>query len=243
VFENRTRPVILAVRLKVEQGRITEAEHVISRAQAAAKSLDEMGQPHESFTRALAAGNRPSRDELIAIANTYFTGLQDNDGMRHVPFHEDCDRIENGTRTTNNPGAFPGKRAVDIAAMSCTAQLESGFFRVDTDIRERRFRVVDTERGLVFAFAFFDHAGTVLDYRLTTGEPMQSSQIQPHTWQIAELFKIEDGKIRRIQAVLHEVPYGMGSGWNDCSGPWPSPCVSPGPPQRKLRPGRPPADH
>ena len=63
-------------------------------------------------------------------------------------------------------------------------------------IRDRRFVAVDRERGIVFAFGFFDH-----------------EQIN-WTWQLAELFKIEKGNIRRIEAVFHRCPYGMNSGWS-----------------------------
>ena len=34
------------------------------------------------------------------------------------------------------------------------------------------------------------------------------------TWQLGELFKIEDGKIRRVEAVFHKAPYGIPSGWS-----------------------------
>ncbi len=34
------------------------------------------------------------------------------------------------------------------------------------------------------------------------------------TWQIAELFKIEDGQIRRIEAVFQRAPFGIPSGWS-----------------------------
>jgi hypothetical protein len=34
---------------------------------------------------------------------------------------------------------------------------------------------------------------------------------------IAEAFKIERGLIGPVESVLHQVPYGMGSGWS----PWP----------------------
>jgi hypothetical protein len=37
---------------------------------------------------------------------------------------------------------------------------------------------------------------------------------QPWTWQIAELFKIEKGKIRKIEALLRRSAYGMNSGWS-----------------------------
>jgi hypothetical protein len=63
-------------------------------------------------------------------------------------------------------------------------------------IRDRRFVAVDRERGIVFSFAFFDH------YRINW------------TWQLAELFKIEKGKIRRIEAVFHQAPFGIPSGWS-----------------------------
>jgi hypothetical protein len=36
----------------------------------------------------------------------------------------------------------------------------------------------------------------------------------PWTWELAEMFKIENGKIRRIEAILDRAPYGMGSGWS-----------------------------
>jgi hypothetical protein len=31
---------------------------------------------------------------------------------------------------------------------------------------------------------------------------------------VAELFKVEKGKIRRIEAVLQRCPYGMNAGWS-----------------------------
>lgn len=43
---------------------------------------------------------------------------------------------------------------------------------------------------------------------------MPGGPTRPFTWEIAELFKIERGKIRQIEAVLDQAPYGMGSGWS-----------------------------
>jgi hypothetical protein len=36
---------------------------------------------------------------------------------------------------------------------------------------------------------------------------------QPFSFFIAELFKIVDGKINRIEALVAPVPYGMWTGW------------------------------
>jgi hypothetical protein len=63
-------------------------------------------------------------------------------------------------------------------------------------VRDRRFVAVDRERGIAFAFTFFDH------HRINW------------TWQIAELFRMENGQIRRIEAIFHQAPFGTASGWS-----------------------------
>lgn len=49
--------------------------------------------------------------------------------------------------------------------------------------------------------------------------PIRGSEFFDHyrinwTWQLAQLFKIEKGKIRRIEAVFHQAPFGIPSGWS-----------------------------
>jgi len=34
------------------------------------------------------------------------------------------------------------------------------------------------------------------------------------TWQLGELFKIENGEIRRVEAIFHQAPFGIASGWS-----------------------------
>ena len=51
-----------------------------------------------------------SRAALIRTANMYFSGMQKNDGKGVYPFADDCDRIENGTQTTNRPTPAGEKR-------------------------------------------------------------------------------------------------------------------------------------
>jgi hypothetical protein len=43
--------------------------------------------------------------------------------------------------------------------------------------------------------------------------PVTGPFSQPVTFMLAEVFKIKDGKIRQIEAILTSVPYGMKSGW------------------------------
>jgi hypothetical protein len=80
-----------------------------------------------------------------------------------------------------------------------------------TSIRNRRFPVVDRERGLVLAFGFFEHAGRIKDIQLTNGQSVPSPVRAPLTLEISELFQIDKGKIDQVEAVINTVPYGMRS--------------------------------
>jgi len=207
-------PVIFCLRLKVDSGKISEVEDFVVRDAGAGKSL-EARTPNPLFSEPVPAAERASREELVKTANMYFTGLQNNDGKGVYPFTSDCNRVENGMQTTNNTGPYEkGPSAGNwVMSLGCEAQFKTGFFKIVTQIRERRFVIVDRERGLVFAFGFFDHAGTVKSIRLTNGELVPATLRHPFTWEIGELFKIEKGRIRQVQAALTQEPYGIHSGW------------------------------
>jgi len=58
-----------------------------------------------------------------------------------------------------------------------------------TRIRDRRFVLLDPERGLAFAFAFFDNAGGDSRFgTLADGRKVENGPAIPWTWQIAEVF-------------------------------------------------------
>ena len=44
---------------------------------------------------------------------------------------------------------------------------------------------------------------------------MTAGPAQLWTWQLAELFKVEKGKIHQIEAIMERAPYGMNSGWSN----------------------------
>jgi hypothetical protein len=154
---------------------------------------------------------RTPRHELIRAGNSYFTGLDTEESAKNVPFDSDCQRRENGMITSNNPDAPKGS----MQWMGCKDQFDTHFSVIVTDIRERRF-IADPVTGLSFGWGYFDHDGSVakmsntLDGKLTDVTPTFR---QPFSFNIAEIFKIKDGKIRQIEAVLGTVPYGMSSGW------------------------------
>ena len=161
------------------------------------------------------ASERETREELVRVADAYFTGLENNDGLGDYPFADDCIRIENGFRTTGVPAASDAGKTPYLEAfrsLSARQQFETGYFRFVDRIRDRRYPVVDRERGLVFAFAFFDHSGTVREYQLADGTPRRGVD-RPFSWMIAEGFRVEHGLLTRIEALMTEVPYGMKAGW------------------------------
>jgi hypothetical protein len=186
--------VAIALRLKIANGLITEAEQLAIRPETSlsgpppaskfpptGEAVEKMGAPNEIFTQVIPEAERMSRDDLVRVGNYYFAGLQRNDGKGYYPFTDDCVRYENGMLSTKE----------------CKKQFESGQLKgIVSRIRDRRFVAVDRERGIAFAFGFFDHLSI------------------NWTWQLGELFKIEKGQIRRIEAVFHRAPYGINSGWS-----------------------------
>ncbi len=198
----------LVLRLKIVAGHITEVEQLVIRPEGGLTSngtqaprptstgerVEKMGAPNPIFTEVIPEARRPSREELIKTANYYFSGLQRNDGKGYYPFTDDCDRYENGNHSTNVPMRNPVTGTTDV--MGCKKQFEVALKNVVSRVRDRRFVAVDREHGIVFAFAFFDHENI------------------NWTWQLGELFKIQDGKIRRIEAIFHRAPYGINSGWS-----------------------------
>ena len=212
---------VIALRLKVENRRISEAETFVVRNADTAVRLEKIATPNHLFLEAEPEAQRMSRADLIKTSNMYFSGMQQNDGKGNYPFTDDCNRIENGMQTTNAP-LKEGQARPDPAtssnyspAWSCKEQFQSGLLHFVTRIRDRRYVAVDQERGLVFSFAFFDHsAGKTRHFETPDGRAVVAGPSQPWTWEIAEMFKVENGKLRQIEAVLQRSPYGMTSGWS-----------------------------
>jgi hypothetical protein len=214
-------PGVVALRLKLQNGQIAEAETFVVRNPDTAERLEKIGTPNHLFLEAVPEAQRMSRADLVKTANMYFSGMQQNDGKGVYPFADDCNRIENGMQTTNAPlkegqtRPDPATATNYSAAWSCKEQFQSGLLHFVTRIRDRRYVAVDQERGLVFSFAFFDHAaGKTRHFETPNGRAVVAGPTQPWTWEIAEMFKVENGKLRQIEAVLDRAPYGMTSGWS-----------------------------
>ncbi len=205
-----------AVRLRVRDGLIHEAETIVARPQEAGVPFVTADlHPLPVLNEILPEAERSSRERMIGIANGYFETIQRNDGTMHAVFTEDCNRREDGFQTTNRKDDTWG----EITHLGCGQQFKLGWYRFDDRLRSRRFLVVDQERGLVMAAGFIDHAGRVGEYTLSDGHKATSKIFRhPHSYCLLETFKIRAGKIQQVEAVFTTVPYNMPTPWARSSG-------------------------
>ena len=212
IVEEHGHPAIMALRLRIDAGRIAEAETIVCRKVDLSPfpGIDTHVTPRPLMLADVPAALRSDRDEMIRIANGYFETIQLNDGTLFAEFTDDCERIENGVQTTNNAAAFGD---YPIAGLGCAEQFRMGHFKFDDRLRDRRFPLVDEEKGLVLAGGFIDHTGRLVDLVWTDGTPARSVFHYPHSFVLLELFKIVDGQIAGVEAVFVTVPYNMPSAW------------------------------
>jgi hypothetical protein len=221
-------PLLYSLRVRVELGRITEIESVLFRPGGGGPNniaaMDQSGKPEDMWFKSIPPAQRLSRQEMIAIADGYFTGLQKNDGKGingtgTYPFTNDCHRIENGAPTTNVPRPANEKPGtINLFSMDCLSQFKMGLYYVVQNIHQRRYPLVDAERGVVWAHVVFDQ-GTVNQGVLSDGTKHSYPGFnRPSSILVTEAFLIEDGQIRRVEMIGPSAVYHMRSPWGGLSG-------------------------
>lgn len=207
-------PAIYAMRLQVTDGKIDQVETVVHRKTGLPAPF---GDPdkivHDPlFQQPLPTEARRGRERLIAVAQSYFNTVERNDGMVFAHFTDDCGRLENGISTTAPPKGGSQANASSLA-VGCENQFKLGIYRINKRVRERRFPIVDTVRGVVVASGFFDHDNSFDHYNLTNGREMKTALKWPNSITLLEAFRINAGEIQRIEAVFTYVPYAMHNPW------------------------------
>ena len=218
-MQENGRTLLMALRLRVQLGRITEIETSYFRPGGGGPNdiaaMDAREKPEALWLQPIPEAERASRAALIEIANAYFEAVQNDDGKGFYPFTDDCDRIENGAHTTNVEGGRPTPGGFNYMALDCKGQLESGYLGIVTNIHSRRFPLVDVERGIVYAYCVFDMGGTVETIRLSSGEVVDMGAFagRASSIDVTEAFRIENGEIRRVEMIGSSVPYHLNSAW------------------------------
>jgi hypothetical protein len=206
---------IYAMRIHVSvRGQIDEIETVVHRKTGLPAPFGDPDKiTHDpEFQQVLPQAERRSRERLIAVAQSYFNTVERNDGTVFAPFTEDCGRLENGISTTAPPPGGAGGNAANIAS-GCRNQFLLGLYYINKRIRERRFPIVDTERGIVVSSGFFDHDNSFDHYPIGGGREMKTALKWPNSISLLEAFRVKDSQIQRIEAVFTYVPYAMHNPW------------------------------
>lgn len=218
VVNEHGAPAYLGMRLHVADGRIDEVETVVHRKTGLPAPFGDPAKvEHDpAFQEVLPVEQRRPRQRLMAVADSYFNTVEQNDGQVFAPFDDECARLENGISTTAAaPSAGGGGGNAAAIAQGCEAQFKLGIYRINKRVRERRFPLIDEERGIVVATGFFDHANAFDSYKLTNGSTMKTALKWPNSITLLEAFRIRSGKIHRIEAIFTYVPYFMHNPWED----------------------------
>jgi hypothetical protein len=226
---------MMAMRLKVKDHQITEAEVIIARQELRPKGglgmntagvmtprlIDEVDpggfvSPSPALLEPLSKPE--GRDQLIAATNRYFDGFAQNNGSL-VPFDAQCSRRENGIMPTDNPAGpvvDPAQPAFHVFSQGCAQEIDRGFFGALFKVRDTRQLVVDEQQGLVLDLTFYDNEGSTKSVAVAGvgNVAVPSNLLRPISFMKPQLFKVENGTIRQIEGLSWPVPFGMGSGWD-----------------------------
>jgi len=215
VLQEDGKPIQLGLRLKLEAGSITEAEHVVARGLREA-NLANLQTPRVALTSAVPEGWRDSRGRLLHIGAAYYDALDLNNGSL-APFADDCVRFENGGQSARKPvPAGPGEDSfAPFGALGCAKQLDTQVMAYITTIDKRRVWIADEETGLVFGLSHFRHAMDKTEWPTfgVPGVPFRKIDYKPFDLPAVHIFKIVGGQIHEIEALGFLAPYNAPTGW------------------------------
>jgi len=183
---------VVALRLKVQWGQVTEAEWFISRKGDPGVTGEAGKTPFDLETlratlpaqRVVPKSERMQREALQAVVNSYFDGITSRNGFI-VKGHPGCSRYENGFPTFNTP-MQPGADIGNNGRTDCRTQGDFGVAIVAI----RDFYVIDEESQAVMMSAMF---------RRDAKNPKRRNHF-------TELFHLDHGKIRDIHAAFYYAP-------------------------------------
>ncbi len=221
VMKEFNRPVIVTIRLKVQNKKITEVEHIVRR-DPRPEGLPNLVTPRPGLLALVPLEERTPREKMRSIANAYFDSIAKGNGSL-APFADDCVRHENGVQTTTvttppakGPDGGPLSPAMSkLLALGCHDSMNTGGWTYISAIETRRPLIVDEDKGLVFAFPMFVHRGKVREMTIVGVPGVEKMPISfgPINMQACAVIKIRAGKIHEIEAMGFLLPYGAKNGW------------------------------
>jgi hypothetical protein len=191
VVEEVGAPVLLVVRLKVVDAKITELETVATRSRSDGLifNIDGLSAPSEAMNYAPPPEQLASREDAIKAAMHYPTGLNAAKTFAEVnaPFAPDAYRYENGQVMAGPDCKFaPGCQNISTQSLAIFERLG--------DVQTRVIGV-DERLGIVWL-------------RMAWGVGQEGGE-QLTVW---ESFKVYDGQIHAVEAFMKILPFELRSG-------------------------------
>jgi hypothetical protein len=189
IAEEAGSPVLLQLRLKVVDRKITEAETMTVRTQKEGALFNPTGlqQPSQGMSLLPERAQIGSREEMIRIAELYSAGLKIGSFVEAgTPFSPDAYRIENGVNTAGSGCTRPGCENIKTQSLIKHPRISQHVAAVDEDL------------GIVLM-------------RLDFGET--PSYAPGRALVVWEEFKIYGGAIHAVEAFMRYMPSSKGSGW------------------------------
>ena len=220
LIEEGSAVAVATVRVRVQNRRISEAEWYLARENdPGLNGPRQPGRPPANLhnptylianpppERVVPPAQRSSRDEMIAITQSYFDAITSHDGSIALT-HPGCGRAENGSPAPAGrffPPLTPPAAGAPVPANDCVSGLAN--FNLSMVVA-RRIPLVDEEAQMVLAFAVFIRR---------PGSPTPRNAF-------SEWFNIEDGRIRTIYtAMFYPGPELAVPNWPPYDGNWPLP--------------------
>jgi len=219
---------LATVRLRIENRALAEAEWYLARANdPGLNGPRQPGRPPANLLnpeylianpppdRMVPNARRLSRNELVAVVNSYFDAITSHDGSVALT-HPGCGRAENGTPAPAGrflppvapptvPAGAPPAPAASTSANDCVSGLAN--FNLSMVVA-RRIPLVDEEAQMVLGMAVFIRR---------PGSPTPRNVF-------SEWFNVEDGRIRTIYtAMFYPGPELAVPNWPPYVGNWPLP--------------------
>lgn len=192
------------LRLKVQNSRITEVE-AIKANQGEADRLwgpDTLKEVSPNLKLTIREAEQDSYYALIAAAEAYWRAFQTNGTPEYhpAPLLPDLLRFENGLQTTG--------MIRDGAYVSASDGFDRGRF-IGRNLWDRRYPVVDTERGIVLS---------IVRFGMKDGMKSQTAATSSDRL-VGEFFAVKNGRIQEVHAVLFNLPDAEPTGWPPEYGP------------------------
>ncbi len=206
VVEEIRGPSMLGARLKVEGRQLSELETLLVRGGAYFQP-QVIEAPTARLHEVLGDAERGGREALVSVAHAYFDAIERSDGSL-LTVAPDCKRIVNGVSDSDaDPTVL--EQAERHRGLGIVEQMTDAHFAYIEGLRERRFPLVDAERGLVHSVVLFDHPG---DLARAGGEVPFGA---PNTMLFFEVFKVRGGALSDVWALGGNtyLPYGISTGW------------------------------